>query len=139
MDFASMFIPSEGIYSELLVNTVGGRDYENLIHVAATKHKVIIVSSTSFLAYLQTVLLGLNALQIEQRAVEIQKRVEELGKHLNKYDEYYKKLGNSLGTTVSHFNSGYKELKKVDKDIYRISEYNTDIEPEEVSKPLLEE
>jgi len=139
MDFAFMFIPSEGIYYDLLVNTVGGRDNENLIHVAATKHKVIIVSPTSFLAYLQTVLQGLNALQIEQKAVEIQKRVEELGKHLNKYDDYYKKLGNSLGTTVSHFNNGYKELKKVDKDIYRISEFDTGIEVDEQQKPLLEE
>lgn len=139
MDFAFMFIPSEGIYYELLVNTIGGRDNENLIHVAATKHKVIIVSPTSFLAYLQTVLQGLNALQIEQRAVEIQKRVEELGRHLNKYDDYYKKLGTSLGTTVSHFNNGYKELKKVDKDIYRISDYSAEIEPDELQKPLLEE
>ena len=139
MDFAFMFIPSEGIYYDLLVNTIGGRENESLIHVAAVKHKVIIVSPTSFLAYLQTVLQGLNAMQIEKRAEEIQKRVELLGKHLNKYDEFYKKLGNSLGTTVSHFNSGYKELKKVDKDIYRISDYSPGIEPEEQQKPLLEE
>lgn len=138
MDFAFMFIPSEGIYYDLLVNTVGGRD-ENLIHVAASKYKVIIVSPTSFLAYLQTVLQGLNALQIEQRAVEIQKRVGELGRHIDKYEEYYKKLGNSLGTTVSHYNNAYKELKKVDKDVYRISEYSADIEPEEVPKPALED
>jgi DNA recombination protein RmuC len=139
MDFAFMFIPSEGIYYDLLVNTVGGRENENLIQRAASKDKVIIVSPTSFLAYLQTVLQGLNALQIEQRAVEIQKRVGELGRHIDKYEDFYKKLGNSLGTTVSHFNNGYKELKKVDKDIYRISEYSADIEPEELQKPLLED
>ena len=134
MEFAFMFIPSEGIYYDLLVNTVGGRD-ENLIQVAAAKHKVIIVSPTSFLAYLQTVLQGLNALQIEQRAAEIQKRVGELGRHIDKYEEYYKKLGNSLGTTVSHYNNAYKELKKVDKDVYRIAEYSADIEPETLEKP----
>jgi len=139
MDFAFMFIPSEGIYYDLLVNTVGGREDENLIQMAAAKHKVIIVSPTSFLAYLQTVLQGLNALQIEQKAVEIQKGVEKLGRHLKKYDEYYQKLGGTLSTTVSHYNNGYKELKKVDKDIYRISEFSTDIEPEELPKPQLED
>jgi DNA recombination protein RmuC len=86
MDFAFMFIPSEGIYYDLLVNSVGagtGVDgEENLIQRAASKHKVIIVSPTSFLAYLQTVMQGLKALQIEQKAVEIQKRVGELGKHI---------------------------------------------------------
>ncbi|MEK9184114.1 MAG: DNA recombination protein RmuC, partial [Patescibacteria group bacterium] len=117
MDFAFMFIPSEGIYYDLLTNQVGAGEDENLIHRAASKHKVIIVSPTSFLAYLQTVMQGLKALQIEQKAVEIQKRVGELGKHVGAYEDYYKKLGNALGTAVSHYNSGYKELGKIDKDV----------------------
>src|SRR3989338_1853285 len=79
MDFAFMFIPSEGIYYDLLTNQVGGGEDENLIQRAASKYKVIIVSPTSFLAYLQTVMQGLKALQIEQKAVDIQKRVGELG------------------------------------------------------------
>ena len=138
MDFAFMFIPSEGIYYDLLVNRVGaaGADgEENLIQRAASKHKVIIVSPTSFLAYLQTVMQGLKALQIEQKAVEIQKRVGELGKHIGSYEEYYKKLGNTLATTVSHYNAGYKELKKIDKDIYRVSGNTTGLTPQLLDKP----
>src|SRR5581483_6623526 len=50
MDFAFMFIPHEAIYYDLLVNKIG--DDENLIQRAAGKYKVIIVSPTSFLAYL---------------------------------------------------------------------------------------
>jgi len=135
MDFAFMFIPSEGIYYDLLTNQVGGGEEENLIQRAAGKYKVIIVSPTSFLAYLQTVMQGLKALQIEQKAVEIQKRVGELGKHLGAYEEFYKKLGNSLGTTVSHYNAGYKELGKIDKDVYRITESKIGIEAELLEKP----
>ncbi|MES2994974.1 MAG: DNA recombination protein RmuC [Patescibacteria group bacterium] len=135
MDFAFMFIPSEGIYYDLLTNQVGAGEDENLIHRAASKHKVIIVSPTSFLAYLQTVMQGLKALQIEQKAVEIQKRVGELGKHVGAYEDYYKKLGNALGTAVSHYNSGYKELGKIDKDVYRIAESKAGIEPELLEKP----
>jgi DNA recombination protein RmuC len=135
MDFAFMFIPSEGIYYDLLTNQVGSGEEENLIQRAAGKSKVIIVSPTSFLAYLQTVLQGLKAMQIEQRAEEIQKRVGELGKHLGSYEEYYKKLGNALGTAVSHYNSGYKELGKIDKDVYRIAESKIGIEQELLEKP----
>lgn len=139
MDFAFMFIPSEGIYYDLLVNSIGTTEGENLIQQAASKYKVIIVSPTSFLAYLQTVLQGLNALQIEQRAADIQKRVGELGKHIQKYEEYQKKLGAALGTTVSHFNNSYKELKKIDKDVYRIADYSAEITPETLDKPQLED
>ena len=41
---------------------------------------------------------------------------------MNAYEEYYKKLGNTLSTTVNHYNAGYKELKKIDKDVYKITE-----------------
>ena len=139
MDFAFMFIPSEGIYYDLLTNQVGGGEDENLIQRAAGKYKVIIVSPTSFLAYLQTVMQGLKALQIEQKAVEIQQRVGELGKHLGAYEAFYKKLGVSLGTTVSHYNSGYKELGKIDKDVYRIADVKIGIEPELLDRPSTEE
>jgi DNA recombination protein RmuC len=135
MDFAFMFIPSEGIYYDLLTNQVGGGEDENLIQRAAGKYKVIIVSPTSFLAYLQTVMQGLKALKIEEKAVEIQQRVGELGKHVAAYEEFYRKLGVSLGTSVSHYNAGYKELGKIDKDVYRISETKIGIEPELLEKP----
>lgn len=135
MDFAFMFIPSEGIYYDLLTNQVGAGEEENLIQRAAGKYKVIIVSPTSFLAYLQTVLQGLKALEIEKRAEEIQKRVGELGKHMGSYEEYYKKLGSALGTAVSHYNSGYKELRKIDKDVYRIDGNKLGIEPLTLEKP----
>lgn len=138
MDFAFMFIPSEGIYYDLLTNQVGGGEDENLIQRAAGKYKVIIVSPTSFLAYLQTVMQGLKALQIEEKAVEIQKRVGELGKHIGSYEEFYKKLGTALGTTVSHYNAGYKELGKIDKDVYRIADSKIGIEPSLLEKPNAE-
>jgi DNA recombination protein RmuC len=124
MDFAFMFIPHEAIYYDLLVNKVGAiqEDTENLIQRAASKYRVIIVSPTSFLAYLQTVLQGLKALQIEESAKEIRKRVEELSKHLASYEEYHNKVGTQLKTVVNHYNSATKELRKVDKDVMRITE-----------------
>ncbi len=141
-NFAFMFIPHEAIYYDLLVNKIGAlttEDTENLIQRAARKYKVTIVSPTSFLAYLQTVLEGLKGQQIEERAQEILKRVGELGKHIGSYEEYMKKLGNALGTTVNHYNVAYKELKKVDKDVMRISGSSADLTPIELEKPMAEE
>jgi len=135
MDFAFMFIPSEGIYYDLLTNQVGAGEDENLIQRAASKYKVIIVSPTSFLAYLQTVMQGLKALKIEKQAEEIQKRVGELGKHLQTYESYMQKLGNTLGTTVNHYNAAYKELGKVDKDVLRITGEAPGLEPKVLSSP----
>lgn len=130
MDFSFMFIPHEAIYYDLLVGTVGtGEEAENLIQRAASKYRVIIVSPTSFLAYLQTVLQGLKALKIEETAKDIRRRVEELGKHLKAYEEYHNKLGTSLQTATNHYNNSGKELKKVDKDVMRISGETNGIDP----------
>ena len=141
MEFAFMFIPHEAIYYDLLVNKVGAvtDDTENLIQRAASKYKVIIVSPTSFLAYLQTVLQGLKAMQIEETAKDIIKRVAELGQHLSKYDQYMLKLGNSLATSVNAYNTAGKELKKIDKDVLRISGETVGIQPLELAKPEQEE
>jgi DNA recombination protein RmuC len=141
LEFAFMFIPHEAIYYDLLINKIGGAGESNdsLIQWAASKHKVIIVSPTSFLAYLQTVLQGLKALQIEEQAKNIIKRVEELGKHLKSYEEYHGKLGNALGTVVNHYNHSGKELKKVDKDIYRISGEAVGLETPVLDKPEIGE
>lgn len=140
-DFAFMFIPHEAIYYDLITNKIGGlkdEENENLIQRAAGKYKVIITSPTSFLAYLQTVLQGLKALQIEESAKEIIKRVEELGKHLKSYDEYHTKLGNSLSTVVNHYNAGNKELKKIDKDVLRITSNSPELNLLEINKPEFE-
>ncbi len=137
MDFAFMFIPHEAIYYDLLINKIGaiGEDTENLIQRAASKYKVIIVSPTSFLAYLQTVLQGLKAMQIEESAKEIQKQVGELGRHLKAYEDYHDKMGKNLGTVVNQYNLSSKEFKKIDKDVMRISGQAAGIEVLEIEKP----
>ena len=140
-DFAFMFIPHEAIYYDLLINKVGSVDEnaENLIQRAAGKYKVIITSPTSFLAYLQTVLQGLKAMQIEESAKEIIKKVGDLGKHLKSYDEYHTKLGNALGTVVNHYNTSNKELKKIDKDVLRIAGSSPELSSLELERPKIED
>jgi DNA recombination protein RmuC len=141
LEFAFMFIPAEGIYYDLLVNEIGAVkvNTRSLIDYAFNEKKVIIVSPTTFAAYLQTVLQGLKALQIEESAKEIRSNVEKLGKHILGFEEYMKKLGNNLGTTVNMYNSAYKELNKIDKDVVKITEGEKKIDPLVLDKPKVDE
>jgi DNA recombination protein RmuC len=141
MDYAFMFIPSEAIYYDLLINKVGnaGTSARDLLEYAFRDKKVIIVSPTTFMAYLQTVLQGLRSLQIEQQAKEIQQRVGELGRHITTYETYMQKLGNSLGTTVNHYNTAHKELKKVDKDIVKIADTTASVDPLLLERPNIDD
>lgn len=135
-DFAFMFVPAEGIYYNLLVYNVGTVEMntQDLIEYAFKKH-VIIVSPTSFFAYLETVLQGLKALKMEESVQEIVKKVGELGRHLKTYQTFMGKLGSNLGTTVSMYNQAAHEFKKIDKDVYKITDGDEKIG---VDLPLLE-
>lgn len=136
MEFAFMFIPSEALYYDLLIGTVGTQtSARDLLEYAFRDKKVIVVSPTSFMAYLQTVLQGLRSLEIESQAKEIQSRVGQLGRHIASYELLMQKLGSSLGTTVNHFNHAHKELKKIDKDVVKIADSTPAVEPLVLDKP----
>jgi len=87
---------------------------------------------------LQTVLQGLRALKIEEGAKFIRANVAKLEKHILAFEEYMKKLGASMGTTVNHYNIAYKEVGKIIKDTSKITEEEKAIEPVVLEKPKLE-
>lgn len=140
MDFAFMFIPSEAVYYDLLINKVGAitEETDSLIYYAGKK-KVIVVSPTSFLAYLQTVLQGLRNQKISEQAAQIIKEVEKLGKHLFTYSEHFNRMGKNLDTTVSSFNKAKAEFGKIDKDVIKLAGGDAKIELDEVSRPQLDD
>lgn len=122
-EFAFMFIPAEGVYYNLTVTSVGSGNVNtrNLMEYAFEK-RVILVSPSSFFAYLQTVLQGMKAMEMGENVSKTLQGIEVLGKHVKAYEEYMHKLGRHLDTTVNTYNSASKEFKKIDKDVYKLTD-----------------
>lgn len=141
LSFAFMYIPAEGIYYDLLVNEVGSIkvNTRSLIDYAYTDKNVVIVSPTTFTAYLGSVLHGFRAFKIDKSAKEMGRHVERLSRHIKSYDEYFQKIGNSLGTTVNHYRKANKELGKIDKDVFKITGDSIGIEQLAIDSPNEEE
>ncbi len=137
LDQALMFIPSEAIYYDLLANKVGasGVSGRDLMQYAAVDKRVVIVGPSTLSAMMQVIVQGLRSLEIQKDTEVIRKNIEQLQKHLLAYDVYYKKVGNSLGATVGHYNSASKELGKIDKDIVKIGGGESVLEIEEIDRP----
>lgn len=137
-DFALMFIPAEGIYYDLMVNEVGAVkiNTRDLLQYAVWEKNVHIVSPNSFYAFLQTILQGLRAFQIEKSALDIRQRVQILGKHLVAYEKYMQGLGKNLSTACNTYNTAYKELGKIDKDVVKITDGKITIKPKTIDKPI---
>lgn len=137
LDQALMFIPSEAIYYDLLANKVGlgGVSGRDLMQYAAVDKRVTIVGPSTLSAMLQVIVQGMRSLEIQKDTEVIRKNVEQLTRHLGAYDVYFKKVGNSLGATVGHYNNAYKELGKIDKDIVKIAGGETTVEVTLLDKP----
>ncbi len=137
LEQALMFIPSEAIYYDLLANKVGtsGVSGRDLMQYAAAEKRVVIVGPSTLSAMLQVIVQGLKSLEIQKDTDKIRKNIEQLQKHLIAYDGYFKKIGNSLGATVGHYNNASKELGKIDKDIVKIGGGDNVIESDAVERP----
>lgn len=141
LEQALMFIPSEAIYYDLLANKVGagGVNGRDLMQYAAVDKHVTIVGPSTLSAMLQVIVQGLRSLEIQKDTEVIRKNVEQLTKHLVGYDGYFKKIGNSLGATVGHYNNASKELGRIDKDIVKIAGGETQLETLLLDKPQTDE
>ncbi|MFA5999783.1 MAG: DNA recombination protein RmuC [Candidatus Paceibacterota bacterium] len=141
LPFAFMYIPAEAIYYDLLVNEVGSIkvNTRNLIDYAYNEKKVIIVSPTTFMAYLQSVLYGFKAFKLENDIQGVIKNVNMLTKHLKSYEDYYIKIGKALNTTVNQYDEGSRQLKMIDKDILRVTGNSPEFNLLEIEKPKIED
>lgn len=141
LDQALMFIPSEAIYYDLLANKVGaaGVNGRDLMQYAAVEKRVVIVGPSTLSAMIQVIVQGLRSLEIQKDTEVIRKNIEQLQKHLLAYDAHFKKVGNSLGATVGHYNNASKELGKIDKTIVKIGGGESVLENEILDKPQSDE
>ncbi len=109
MDFAIMYVPAESIYFEITKHM----DAELLKY--ALSNRVVICSPTNLFAYLQTILMGLKGLEVEQSAKEILKFVSTLHKDM-------KNLRSDMSTLGSHISSSSKKLHSIDGSLAKIED-----------------
>jgi len=137
MDFAFMFIPADGIHTDLLENEVGAikSNTRDLIQYAINDKKVHVVSPTTFYVALQSMWQSMRDYQIQESTKDILKNVGLLTRHLKAYEEFHKKLGANLGTAINSYNRSSKEFEKIDKDFTKLIGDSIDVDIELLEKP----
>ncbi len=110
-DFALMYIPAENVYYELIIKDEAIDSDKGLLNYSFTK-RVIPVSPNSFYAYLQTILLGLKGMHVEERAQEILTSLARLSGDFRKFQEEYELVGKHLTNTKMRYDEADKRLAK---------------------------
>ncbi|MGH9773957.1 MAG: DNA recombination protein RmuC [Candidatus Acidiferrales bacterium] len=105
LDVALMFVPSEGVYYELLM-TEDSR-YGRLDEYCRMK-RVLPVSPNTCYAYLSVIAMGLRGMKIEENARRLHAELSGLEKQFDLFAEVYEKLG----THLRHAQLSYEEADR---------------------------
>jgi DNA recombination protein RmuC len=119
-DFALMYIPAENVYYELIIKDEAIETDKGLLNYSFAK-RVIPVSPNSFYAYLQTILLGLKGMHIEERAQEILTSLARLSGDFRKFQEEFELVGKHLTNTKSRYDEADKRLSKFNDKLESLS------------------
>lgn len=119
-DFALMYVPAENVYYETIIKQDAGEEHD-LLGYALSK-RVIPVSPNSFYAYLQTILLGLRGMKVEQRAVEILAALGRLRGDFDKLQENFRLVGRHLTNAGSSYADTEKSLAKFDAKLSQVEQ-----------------
>ncbi|HEY9165670.1 MAG TPA: DNA recombination protein RmuC [Candidatus Kryptonia bacterium] len=122
-DFAIMFIPSESMYYELLMQDT---DESGVYRHAMNKH-VIPASPNSFYAYIQAIAIGLKGMQIEKNAERVRNQLAQLENALEKFGEQFDTLGTHLRNAQNKYGESHEALGRFRDRLQGIA--NIDEEP----------
>ena len=118
-EFAFMYLPTEGVYYELVCNRIGG-DANPVEH--AQKRRVFPVSPNSFYTYLLTLAQGFKGLQIEEHAREVMAYVADLNRDFDKFKGDFDLLGKHLGNAQTKYGDSEKRLSRFEAKLERAAE-----------------
>lgn len=119
-DFALMYVPAENVYYETIIKDDSGEDRQLFSYALAKR--VIPVSPNSFYAYVQTILLGLRGMKVEERAQEILGELSRLRGDFAKIQDNFRILGRHLSNASGSFTETDKRMSKLDDKLAQIEQ-----------------
>ena len=132
-DFALMFLPTEGLYAEVVQNAA-------LFEEIRTKHKVIAVGTTTLAALLSSYQMGFKTLAIEERSLDVWNTLRAVKAEFLKFGDSLEKaqkqiqtadktLGDIVGRRTKAINRRLRNVEELDttETYNELNETNTPI------------
>jgi DNA recombination protein RmuC len=109
--FAMMYVPAENLYYEMMI-----RDESGDLQTYAQGKRVIPCSPNSLFAYLQSLVLGLKGLRVEERA-------HEIVNHLERLNDDFARFRKDFATLGSHISNAHTRFEALDRAATRFSDH----------------
>jgi DNA recombination protein RmuC len=114
-DFAIMYLPTEGLFAEVIRRPGLARDLQS-------KHRVMVQGPTTLAALLTSLQMGFRTLAIEKRSSEVWQVLGAAKAEFMKYGQVWEKLGKQLDTAKRTVEEAGRRTRVVER---RLSEVET--------------
>jgi len=114
LPFALMYIPAENVYYEIIVKDDFSDTQANLCAYAMERH-VIPVSPSSFYAYLQAILIGLNGMRVEAHA-------QEIIRHVGRLSGDFSRIRKEFSTLGAHIKNASDRYSDIDRSVNKFGD-----------------
>jgi len=132
LEYALMFVPSEGVYYELLMTS--DSKHGPLDEYCRGK-RVFPVSPNTLYAFLSAICVTMQGQRMEENARHLMAGLAGVSKHIEAFADVYERLGNHLRNAQRSYEDADSRFNKVSNSLAQISQ---GVLPEEAPKTLFE-
>ena len=124
-DFAIMFLPSEGLYAEVL-------RIPGLFESVQREYKVIIAGPTTVVAMLNTISLGFKTLAIEKRTSEVWELLSAVKTEFSRFAEILEKVKKKLSEAQDTIDTATRKTRTIERKLKSVEVLSSEKDPEKI-------
>uniref|UniRef100_UPI0004841BCC DNA recombination protein RmuC n=1 Tax=Carboxydothermus ferrireducens TaxID=54265 RepID=UPI0004841BCC len=114
-DFAIMFLPSEGLYAEVLRRN-------GLVERLQREYRVAVAGPTTLAAFLNSLQMGFRTLAIEKRSLEVWTLLGEVKTEFARFGEALDKTRKKLEAATNEIDNAVKKTRNIEKKLSQVQE-----------------
>lgn len=118
-DFAILFLPTEGLYSEVL-------RHPGLVERLQREHRIVVAGPTTLAAVLNSLRIGFRTLAIEQRSSEVWKVLGAVKHEFGKFGEVLDKVKRQLDTAGRTIDETGRRTRAMERKLRNVEELPAD-------------
>lgn len=124
-DFALMFLPTEGLYAEIVQNP-------GLVDKLQREHRVVVVGPNTLAALLNSLQMGFRTLTIQKQSSEVWKYLSEVKKHFGSFGDLLAKAYEKVQQASKVIEDAGKRSRTIETKLRKVSEIELDsLNPEQ--------
>lgn len=122
-DFAIMYLPTEGLYAEVIRR-------EGLVEDIQNKYRIVVCGPTTIAALLNSLQMGFRSVAIEKRSTEIGKLLQSFMSDFAMFTKYLRQTGDRLDSVKKSLENAEERTRIIGKKLNKVNSLSDDKGPD---------